>query len=36
MLEGAAYAAKGVARAHKRSWSHTAALTAAVYRELAP
>ncbi len=28
--------AKGVARAHKRSWSRTAALTAAVYRELAP
>ena len=27
--------AKGVARAHKRSWSTTAALTAAVYRELA-
>jgi glycosyltransferase involved in cell wall biosynthesis len=26
--------AKGVARAHKLSWSHTAALTAAVYREL--
>jgi glycosyltransferase involved in cell wall biosynthesis len=29
-------AAKGVARAHKLSWSHTAALTAAAYRELAP
>ena len=28
--------AKGVARAHKRSWSRTAELTAAVYRELAP
>jgi glycosyltransferase involved in cell wall biosynthesis len=26
--------AKGVGRAHKRSWSRTAALTAAVYREL--
>ncbi|MCU1361307.1 MAG: glycosyltransferase, partial [Ilumatobacteraceae bacterium] len=28
--------AKGVARAHKRSWSLTAGLTADVYRELAP
>jgi hypothetical protein len=25
-----------VARAHKRSWSRTAALTASIYRELAP
>jgi glycosyltransferase involved in cell wall biosynthesis len=28
--------AKGVARAQRRSWSHSALLTAAVYRELAP
>ncbi|MBI5089441.1 MAG: glycosyltransferase family 4 protein [Actinobacteria bacterium] len=28
--------AKGVARAHKLTWSQTAALTAAVYRELSP
>jgi glycosyltransferase involved in cell wall biosynthesis len=28
--------AKGLARAQRRSWAHSASLTAAVYRELAP
>jgi glycosyltransferase involved in cell wall biosynthesis len=35
MVRHAELSARGVARAHKLSWSHTAALTAAVYRELA-